>query len=48
MNKLIGYPDDYTLIAVVPSLGVRVTGAESLTVTSARFVSGVTFGDEIE
>ena len=26
-NKLIGYADDSTLIAVVPSLGVRVTGS---------------------
>ena len=29
-NKLIGYADDSTLIAVVPSPGVRVTVAESL------------------
>ena len=29
-NKLIGYADDSTLIAVVPSSGVRVTVAESL------------------
>ena len=29
-NKLIGYADDSTLMAVVPSLGVRVTVAESL------------------
>ena len=29
-NKLIGYSDDSTLIAVVPSPGVRVTVAESL------------------
>ena len=29
-NKLIDYADDSTLIAVVPSLGVRVTVAESL------------------
>ena len=29
-NKLIGYADDSTLIAVVPSAGVRVTVAESL------------------
>ena len=28
-NKLIGYADDNTLIAVVPSPGVRVTVAES-------------------
>ena len=30
-NKLIGYADDSTLMAVVPSSGVRVTVAESLT-----------------
>ena len=29
-NKLIGYADDCTLIVVVPSLGIRVTVAESL------------------
>ena len=29
-NKLICYADDSTLIAVVPSPGVRVTVAESL------------------
>ena len=29
-NKLIGYADDSTLIAIVPSSGVRVTIAESL------------------
>ena len=29
-NKLLGYADDSTLMAVVPSLGVRVTAAESL------------------
>ena len=29
-NKLIGYADDYTLIAVVSSPGVRVTVPESL------------------
>ena len=29
-HKLIGYADDSTLIAVVPSPGVRVTVAESL------------------
>ena len=29
-NKLIGYADDSTLMAVVPSPGVRVTVAESL------------------
>ena len=29
-NKLIGYTDDSTLIAVVPSPGLRVAVAESL------------------
>ena len=29
-NKLIGYADDSTLMAVVPSPGVRVSVAESL------------------
>ena len=29
-NKLIGYADDFTLMAVVPSPGVRVAVAESL------------------
>ena len=29
-HKLIGYTDDSTLMAVVPSPGVRVTVAESL------------------
>ena len=29
-NKLIGYADDSTLIAVVPSPGIRVVAAESL------------------
>ena len=29
-NKLIGYADDSTLMAVVPSAGVRVAVAESL------------------
>ena len=29
-NKLIGYADDSTLVAVVPSPGVSVTVAESL------------------
>ena len=29
-NKLIGYADDSTLMAVVPSSGARVTEAESL------------------
>ena len=50
-NKLIGYADDSTLMAVVPSPGVRVAVAESLireSVTLAGLVSGVPLGDEIE
>ena len=40
-NKLIGYADDSTLMAVVPSPGVRVAVAESM----IRYLgSGVTFG----
>ena len=31
VNKLIGYTDDSSLMAVVPSPGVRVTVAESVT-----------------
>ena len=43
-NKLIGYADDSTLIAVEPSQGIRVTVAESLSRhLGSRFVSGVTF-----
>ena len=38
-NKLIGYADDSTLIAVVPPPGLRVAVAES----SSRLVSGVAF-----
>ena len=40
-NKLIGYDDHSTLMVVVPSLGIRVTVGES--VTLAGLVSGVTF-----
>ena len=43
-NKLIGYADDSTLMAVVPSPEVRVTVAESLIRNLGRLVSGVTFG----
>ena len=42
-NKLIGYADDSTLIVVVPSPGVRVTVAESLSRDLLK-VSGVTSG----
>ena len=41
--KLIGYADDYTLMAVVPSPGVRVAVAQSLIRDLAGLVSGVTF-----
>ena len=36
-NKLIGYADDSTLIAVAPSPAVRVTVAESLSRGMSRF-----------
>ena len=42
-NKLIGYADDATLMAVVPSPGVRVAAAESLICDLGHSgVSGVT------
>ena len=44
-NKLIGYADDSTLMAVVPSPGIRVTVAEFLIHNLAGLVSGVTFGE---
>ena len=43
-NKLNGYADDSTLMAIVPSPGVRVAVAESLIRGLGRLVSGVTFG----
>ena len=44
-NKLVGYADDSTLMAVVPSPGVRVAVAESLIRDLSRaIVSDVTFG----
>ena len=43
-NKLFCYTDDPTLIAVVPSPGLRVAVAESLSRDLGRLVSGVTFG----
>ena len=42
-NKLIGYADDSTLMAVVTSPGVRVAVVESLNRDLDRVVSGVTF-----
>ena len=44
-NKLISYADDSTLIAVVPSPGIRVTVAESLSRNLMKVVSGVTSGE---
>ena len=44
-NKLIGYADDSTFMVVVPSPGVRVAVAETLSMTLAGLVSGVTFGE---
>ena len=41
-NKLIGYANDSTFVAVVPSPGVRVTVAESLNQDLVKV--GVTFG----
>ena len=42
-NKLIGYADESILMNVVPTRCVRVTITGSLTVTSARLVSGMAF-----
>ena len=44
-NKLISYADNSTLMAVVPSPGVKVRVAESLIRHLAGLVSGVTFGE---
>ena len=43
-NKLIGYADDSTLMAVVPSPGITVAVAESLIHDLGRVSEGVTFG----
>ena len=43
-NKLICYANGSTLIAVVPSPGVRVTVAESLCRHLVKVRSGVIFG----
>ena len=48
-NKLIGYADDFTLIAVVRQSYKRQSyRAESLIRGLGRVVSGVTLGDEIK
>ena len=44
-NKLIGYADDSTLIAVVPSPGFRVTLAESLNRDLDKVSECLTFGE---
>ena len=46
-NKLIGYADDATLMAVVPSPGVRVAVAESLIIDLGRVIEWCDL-DEIE
>ena len=45
MNKLYGYTDDSTLVAVVQSPFDRVAVAESLNRDLTELVSGVTFGE---
>ena len=48
-NKLIGYADDSTLIAVVPSPGLRVAVAESLCRDLVKVSAWCDLlGDEIE
>ena len=42
-NKLFGHADDSTLIAVVPSPGLRVAVAESLSRDLLKVMSGVIF-----
>ena len=44
INKLIGYADDSTLMAVVPSPGVRDTLAEPLICDLGRVSECLTFG----
>ena len=46
-NKLICYADDSTLIAVVPSPGVRVTVAESLSRDIVKVSEWCDLWDEI-
>ena len=43
-NKLIGYADNSTLIAVVPSPALELQWQSPCAVTSLRLVRGVTFG----
>ena len=48
-NMLIGYADDFTLIAVVSLPGVRVTVAESLSCELVKVTKWCDlWGDEIE
>ena len=44
-NKLIGYAANFTLMAVVPSPGIRVTVAEFLIRYPAGLMSSLTFGE---
>ena len=44
-HKMIAYADKSTLMAVVPSPGIRLTVAESLIHDLGRLVGGVTFGE---
>ena len=47
-NKLIGYANNYTSMALVPSPGIRDTIAEPLNRVLGKVVSGVAFGEAIE
>ena len=47
-NKLYGYADDSTLVAVVPSPGERIAVSESVNRDLTRLVCGVTCGNETE
>ena len=47
-NKLIGYADDSTLMAVVPSPSIRVTVAESLNRDLGRVSELCDFMNDIE
>ena len=47
-NKLICYADDSTFMTVVPSLGIRVTVAESLICDLGRVSKWCDLGNEIE
>ena len=44
-NKLYGYADDSSLVAVVPSSGERVAVSESMNRDQTGLVCGVTCGE---